>query len=431
MLTIASISLFILFLTGLWMGAVLGLAGMIILYFSQGGEKALIVVTMAIWKILYSYPLVALPLFILLGEIFVCLGLSSKVYAAITPLLKRFTGKLLLSNVILCALFSAASGSSMATAAAIGSVAYPELKRKGYDRRTLLGNLAGSGTLGILIPPSIPIIVYGSLTNVSVGASFVAAVVPGIMAVLMVVTFVVVLCKIRPNLVPQDLEDNISLAHAIGALKGLVPMAVLVSAVMGTIYLGVATPTEAGGVGVFVAIMISFAYRTFSVRGIVDSLVGTSLICATIGFVIMGAMIFATSVALTGFPRAFVMTVADLSISPMAVLAIVFLMYFVLGCFMGAIEMLVITLPFTFPLVMSIGYDPLWFAVAVVILCEMGQLTPPFGVNLFVLQGIADDGTTVGDVARGAFPYLLLLGLLLVVITIFPQLCTFLPAKML
>jgi C4-dicarboxylate transporter, DctM subunit len=422
--------LLVLLIGGLWMGVALSLAGVAVLYFGHGGAGAFSIVTMGIWNILYSFPLVALPLFILLGELFITFGLSVRVYNALAPLLERFSGKLLISNIALCAVFGAASGSSMATAAAIGSVAYPELRKKGYDKRTLVGNLAGAGTLGILVPPSIPIIIYAALTNVSVGASFVAAVIPAAVAVIMFMMFVTVLVRRNPHLVPAAVSEVVSLRQAFIALQGLVPIVVLVAAVMGTIYFGIATTTEAAALGVLAVVLISFAYRAFSFRAVAKALVGTSLICASIGFIMMGAMVFSMALATTGLPRTVVMIVQDWELSSFALIMAIFALYLILGCFFGATEMLVTTLPFTFPLILAAGYDPVWFAVAVVILCEMGQLTPPVGVNLFVLQSITGGDATLGDVARGAFPYFLILGLLLMLITIFPQMATYLPSLM-
>jgi C4-dicarboxylate transporter, DctM subunit len=415
---------------GLWMGVALGLAGMIVLYFGGGGSGALAIVTMGIWNILYSFPLVALPLFILLGELFMSFGLGMKVYTALTPLFERFSGKLLLSNVALCAAFGAASGSSMATAAAIGSVAYPELRRKGYDKTALVGNLAGSGTLGILVPPSIPIIIYSALTSTSVGASFVAAVIPAALAVAMFIIFVTIRVRLRPGLVPVSVSRPVGLVEAFVALSGLLPIVLLIAAVMGTIYLGVATTTEAAALGVAAVVAISFVYRSFSFRAVGRALMATATICGTIGFIMMGAMVFAMALATSGIPRLFVTGVQAMELSPVILIGAIFLLYIILGSFFGAVEMMVTTLPFTFPLVVGAGFDPIWFAIAMVILCEMGQLTPPVGVNLFVLQGVTNGEASLGDVAKGAFPYFLMLGGLLMLITLFPQLCTYLPGKM-
>lgn len=427
---LASGALLALLIGGLWMGVALCLAGMIVLYFGGGGANALSIVTMGIWNILYSFPLVALPLFILLGELFIAYGLSVKVYTALSPLLERFTGKLLLSNVALCAIFGAASGSSMATAAAIGSVAYPELRAKGYDKVALVGNLAGAGTLGILVPPSIPIIIYCAMTNVSVGAAFVAAVIPAAIAVVLFILWVTIQVKLKPSLVPQTKEAPIPLGQALWALRGLVPIVILVGAVMGTIYLGVATTTEAAALGVAAVVVIAFAYRSFDLKRTGKALIGTGLICASIGFIMMGAMVFSMALATAGIPRAFVMAVQGWELSPLVLIAAVFALYIFLGCFFGATEMLVTTLPFTFPLVLAAGFDPLWYAIALVILCEMGQLTPPVGVNLFVLQSVTGNDATLGDVARGALPYFMMLMALLVIITVFPALATWLPTKM-
>lgn len=429
MFIFASATTVLIMMSGLWMGVGLGVIGVVILYFYGGGPNAFPVVTMAIWNMLYSFPLVALPLFIFLGELLVRFGLSMRVYAALTPLFERFPGKLLLSNVVLCALFGATSGSSMATAATVGSVAYPELRAKGYNKRALVGNLAGSGTLGILIPPSIPVIIYASLTNVSVGASFIAAIIPAAIAVTMFMAFVVVQAKIRPDYTPSQ-GEVVPLGQAIRGLAGIVPLFVLIGCVMGTMYLGIATVTESAALGVVATIVIGIAYREFSFAKVGKALIGTSVTCATIGFVMMGAMVFSMALSVVGAPREIVSFVKALEVSPTLLLIGIYIFYIVLGMALGATEMLVTTLPFTFPLIVALGHDPIWFAVVIVLLCEMGQITPPVGFVLFILKGITGEDTSMSELAWGAFPYLVMLIALLALITVYPQLATYLPSTM-
>src|SRR3546814_632789 len=234
--------------------------------------------------------------------------------------------------------------------------------------------------------------------------------------------------KLSPVLTPSG--STMPFFSALRGLTGIVPIIILVGAVMGTIYLGVGTVTEAAAMGVIATVLIALCYRSFSIRKVGEALVGTSLICATIGFIMMGAMVFSMALATAGVPRNIVAAVQDLGLSPIAMLIGIYIFYLLLGCFLGATEMLVTTLPFTFPLILALGYDPVWFAVVVVILCEMGQITPPVGFNLYVLQSITKGETSLGEVALGAFPYLLMLGALLGLITIFPQLCTYLVSTM-
>lgn len=429
MSSLATAYLLVIMAGGLWMGAGLGIAGLIILYFFGGGTNSFEIATVAIWNMLYSFPLVALPLFILLGELLVQFGLSIRVYRALTPLFERLPGKLLLSNVVLCALFGATSGSSMATAATVGSAAYPELRAKGYNRSALLGSLAGSGTLGILIPPSIPIIIYASLTDVSVGASFVAAVIPAIIAVALFVSYVMVQARLRPEYTPAQ-GEVVPLRKTLPGLINLFPVAALIGCVMGTIYLGFATVTESAALGVIASVFIGMLYRTCTVKRIGKALVGTSVTCASIGFVMAGAMIFSMALAVVGLPREIVSFVQAMDMSPVMLLIGIYIFYVIFGMFIGATEMLVTTLPFTFPLIVALGHDPVWFAVVIVILCEIGQITPPAGFVLFILKGIAGKDTTMGELARGSVPYVIMLLLVLALITIYPQLATYLPGKM-
>jgi C4-dicarboxylate transporter DctM subunit len=429
MSTLATTYLLIIMAGGLWMGVGLGIAGLIILYFFGGGANSFQIATVAIWNMLYSFPLVALPLFILLGELLVQFQLSIRVYRALTPLFERLPGKLLLSNVVLCSLFGATSGSSMATAATVGSAAYPELRAKGYNRTALLGSLAGSGTLGILIPPSIPIIIYASLTNVSVGASFVAAVIPAAIAVSLFLAYVMIQSKFRPEYTPSA-GDVVPLRETLPALVNLMPVIALIGCVMGTIYFGLATVTESAALGVLASMVIGLMYKACTLKRLGRALLGTSVTCASIGFVMMGAMIFSMALAVVGLPREIVAYVQDLQMSPWMLLLAIYAFYFVFGMFIGATEMLVTTLPFTFPLILALGHDPVWFAVVIVILCEVGQITPPAGFVLFILKGIAGKDTTMGELARGSIPYIILLLTVLALITVYPQLATYLPSAM-
>ncbi|UYO93316.1 TRAP transporter large permease [Pollutimonas sp. M17] len=429
MSTLATTYLLIIMAGGLWMGVGLGIAGLIILYFFGGGTNSFQIATVAIWNMLYSFPLVALPLFILLGELLVQFELSIRVYRALTPLFERLPGKLLLSNVVLCSLFGATSGSSMATAATVGSAAYPELRAKGYNRTALLGSLAGSGTLGILIPPSIPIIIYASLTNVSVGASFVAAVIPAVIAVSLFLAYVMIQAKFRPEYTPSA-GEVLPLRETLPALVNLLPVIALIGCVMGTIYFGLATVTESAALGVLASVIIGLMYKACTLKRLGRALLGTSVTCASIGFVMMGAMIFSMALAVVGLPREIVAYVQDLQMSPWMLLIAIYVFYFIFGMFIGATEMLVTTLPFTFPLILALGHDPVWFAVVIVILCEVGQITPPAGFVLFILKGIAGKDTTMGELARGSIPYIILLLTVLALITVYPQLATYLPSAM-
>lgn len=414
-------------LSGLWVAVCLGTTGMLILYYHGGGMIALQAAVVATWNILYNFSLSALPLYIFLGEVFVCTGLASMSYNAMSPLLERFPGKLLLTNVAVDTMFGAIVGTSMATAATVGSIAYPELSKRGYDRKELVGNLAGAGTLGSFVPPSIGLIIYGSWVKVSVGGCFAAALLPALITASLFIVYIMVKCKLRPSIAPSTAEP-VPLMSAIKATRNVWPMLLLILSILGTIYMGIATPTEAAGLAVVVAIIMSIGFRTFRFKLLYDSLTNAARICGMILFIMIGATIFSVSVSVIGLPRSVIMNIQELGLPPIAVAFLIYILYLALGCFFEFVSMLLMTLPFTFPLMMGIGVDPFWFAIVLVITGEMGLLTPPVGMNLYVLQGVTHGEVSLGEVARGSVPYFLMLGVTLFLITIFPQLCTWLPS---
>ena len=414
-------------LGGVLIGVTLGLIGMIILYVG-GGLSALQAGAIATWAAMYNYPLAALPMYIFLGEIFVASGLASRSYDAITPLFERAPGKLLTSNVVLDTMFGAVVGSSMATAACVGAIAYPELSKRGYNRTAVVGNLAGAGTLGSFVPPSLPLILYGAWVNVSVGACFAAALIPALITAGLFMIYLAVACRVRPDIAPAG--KLIPLLNALKASKAVWPLLILMGSIMGAIYFGIATAVEAAGLGACIAIVMSFCFKTLSFGRLHQSLSAAVKTCGQLLLVISGAMIFSISLSSIGIPRQVVLAVEAMNLSPLVVVMSIYLLYLVLGCFFNFIGMMVMTIPFTFPLMMNVGVDPYWFGVVLVVLCEMGLLTPPVGLNLFILQGVTNNEVSLGEVARGAIPYFLLLGVTLMLITIFPQLCTWLPAYM-
>lgn len=416
-------------LSGVMIGAALGIAGIFFLYFYAGGTNALMAGAISSWEILYNFTLTALPLYIFLGELFVSTGIAQRSYDAIAPVLERFPGKLLLSNVAIDAAFGAVVGSSLVTAAAVGSIAYPELNKRGYDRTALVGNLAGAGTLGSFIPPSLPLIIYGTWVQVSIGSCFMAALFPALITTGLFLAFVMVYCSIRPGITPIG-GEILPLKRAFVAAIHVWPLVLLIFFIMGVILLGVATPTEAAGLAAVMAIIISIILRTFSFKGIYNALIGTVRTCGMIFFIIMGALLFATSISLMGVPRQIVLAIQATGVSPLTLTLLIYALYIVLGCFFDFIGMLVMTLPFTYPIMMSIGADPFWFGVVLVVVAEMGLLTPPVGLNLYVLQGVTKGEVSLMGVAKGAVPYFLLLGVTLCLITVFPQLCTWLPYQM-
>ena len=380
----------------------------------------------ATWNLFNSFTFTAIPAFILLGEILGQSGLAKRIYNAISPGFERLPGQLLQTNIGACTVFSAISGSSTATAAVVGSIAYDELKGRGYSRSAVVGTIAAGGTLGILIPPSVALIIYGAWQNVSVGALFVAGIVPGILLSGLFMVYIGFAARRRPGMTPPA-GARLPLGQALVRSLEAWPFAVLIFAILGTIFFGLATPTEAAALGVATAILLSIVYREFSFARLWAALLATVRTFSTLTLVLVGALILSQAVALTGLPRDLIALVADSGLPAPAILTLVFVMYLVLGCFFGPVEMLLITLPFVFPLVTGLGYDPVWFGIALVIVIEIGLLTPPLGINLFVVMAVSRNEVSLGEAALACLPYWLLMIALLAFITLLPEVVLFLP----
>jgi TRAP-type C4-dicarboxylate transport system permease large subunit len=365
--------LFFLISTGVWLGIAMAATGLILLHFSGGGAESL--AALSVWNYLNTYTLSALPIFLFMGEILVVAGLSEKIYSSLAPLFARLPGKLLHTNIFVCALFSAICGSSMATAAAVGSFVYPELDRRNYDRKVVAGSLAGAGTLGILIPPSMALIIYGAWQDVSVGQLFIAGIIPGIMMAILFMLYIGIFSKIRPNIVPQTREVIIPLWQAIKQTVSIWPIVILIFVIIGTIYLGLATPTESAGLGAVTAIILGILFGKMNFRRRRKC---SCPICSTNRH--------APAIG-NACPGEWVVTYIHSGCN-------IFIIYVIRLLFM---------------------------------VIEIGQLTPPLGVNLYVLQGITEGQLSVEEVAVGAIPYWSLLLLGLIIITIFPQICLWLP----
>ncbi len=414
-------------LTGSMLGIVIGAAGLLVLELQFHGNFS--VLGNATWNVFNSFTFTAVPAFILLGEILGQSGLAKRIYGAISPGFERLPGQLLQTNIGACTIFSAISGSSTATAAVVGTIAYDELKSRGYKRSAIVGTIAAGGTLGILIPPSVALIIYGAWQNVSVGALFVAGIVPGILLSLVFMTYVGLLARRRPGITPPP-GERLPLGRVL--LKSLEawPFLILVFAILGTIFFGLATPTEAAALGVVTALLLAVVYGEFSWARLWSALLATVRTFSTLTLVLLGALILSQAVALTGLPRQLIGLVAEAGLPAPLVLTLIFAMYLVLGCFFGPIEMLLITLPFVFPLVTGLGYDPVWFGIALVIIIEVGLLTPPLGINLFVVMAVSRNEVSLGEAALACLPYWLLMLGVLALISCLPEIVLFLPHAM-
>lgn len=412
-------------LTGAILGASLGLTGFVILHVWSGGATSLGV--QAVWNTFNTFTLTAIPLFILLGEILVVSGLARGVYRAMSPVFARLPGGLLHTNIAVCGLFGAVSGSSMAVAAAVGSVAYPELTRRGYDKATVVGSLAGGGTLGLLIPPSLSLLIYGAFTETSIGKLFLAGIIPGALAAALFMLWIGYASWRNPALAPEP-QPEIGLGRALLGLVHIWPLLALIGAVLGSLFAGLATPTESAGVGVLGAIVIGYLAGDLTLRGIRQALMNTLVTFCVIGMVFMGAVILAQSISVLGLPQELLRGVEGLGIGPLGILGLVVLLYIVMGTIFDGLSMMIITLPIVFPLLIGLGYDAVWLGVLITLLIEIGMLTPPVGMNLYVLTGMTNGQVRLGQAAVAALPYWLALLVLIVLIVAFPGIVTWLPS---
>jgi len=412
--------------SGIPIGVGLALTGLAILHFLVGDSTALAVP--AVWNVLTDFIMSAVPLFIFMGEVLLVSGVSTRVYNAFTPLFQRLPGGLLHTNIAVCTMFGAVSGSSMSTTSAVGSVAYPELRRRGYHPGFLVGTLAAGGTLGLLIPPSLSLLIYGATQGVSIGRLFLAGILPGLMMALLFMTQILIQSARSPSLCPKITERIPVAQQAIGLLK-IWPLGLLIFAVLGTIYLGLATPTEAAGLGAAAAILIGFAWGDLTWRALANAFRSSVLLFGTIGFVLVGALILAQAISAYGLPYAVVETVASLNISRYTILLLVVLVYLVLGMFFDGVSLMLMTLPIVFPVMTSLGFDPVWLGVIITILVELCMVTPPVGINLFVLVAITKGEVSLNQAARYTVPFWILLLLGILILTLFPQIALVLPDR--
>ena len=411
--------------SGVALGAALGLTGLVILEFFGNGSTYLAIDV--IWNVFNSFTLSAVPMFILLGEILLRSGVSERAYTAFTPVFAKVPGGLLHSNIAVCTLFGAVSGSSLSTAAAVGSVAYPEMSKRGYDKEAVVGSLAGGGTLGLLIPPSLSLLIFGALTETSIGRLFVAGVIPGLLVSALFMAYIFFLCLRRPQIAPRWKESTSVWA----VLRGMVqiwPILLLILSIMGSIMFGLATPTEAAGVGVVVAIIISFAWGELTLAKLAAAVQRSVLLFTSIGFIVLGAAILSQSVSILGIPQSILEMAINSNLGTYGIFALIILIYVLFGCIFDGLSLMIMTLPIVFPLLTGLGFDPIWIGVIITVMIEIGQVTPPVGLNLTVLTGVTNNDVPLGRVAVATIPYWMLLLLSVAIMTIFPQIALFLPS---
>lgn len=381
------------------------------------------------WSTMNEFLLVAIPLFILLGEILTRSGVADRMYKALAAWLEWLPGGLLHTNIVTCALFAATSGSSVATSATVGTVALPTLQKLGYQERLVLGSIAAGGTLGILIPPSINMVVYGALAEVSVGKLFAAGIVPGIL-VMLIIMFTIVLLALAGKVTKSNEKLMIPFLVKLKLLLDILPVVFIFSLVMGGIYLGIATPTEAAALGVVGALIIAAANRTLSVSMLHGAFLSALRTTAMVVLVVTSAYVLNFSLSLAGIPQALSEYVKDLGWSPNATIWALVAFYLFLGCFLEAIAMMVTTVGVVVPLIVSLGFDPLWFGIFMTMMMELALITPPVGLNLFVAQNIRLSRGNITDVYIGVLPFAGAMMVFVALLIYFPQIALWLPGKM-
>jgi C4-dicarboxylate transporter, DctM subunit len=419
-------ALFAILASGVWIG--LALAGVawigMQLFASRPAGDAMAV---TIWGSASSWTLTALPLFVWMGEILFRTRLSNDMFRGLAPWMQSLPGRLLHTNVAGCTIFAAVSGSSAATCATIGKMTLPELQRRGYPDDIAIGSLAGAGTLGLLIPPSIIMIVYGVAAEVSIAQLFMAGVLPGMLLASLFSGYLVYWALRNPTLVPPA-DAPLRFTQKIRKARHLIPVLLLIIAVLGSIYAGIATATEAAAVGVVGALLLSAAQGSLNWQTFKDSLLGGTRLYCMIALILAGAAFLTLSMGYIGLPRHLAEWIATLGLTQWQLLLALAFFYIVLGCFLDGISMVVLTIGVVMPTVVKAGIDPLWFGIFVVLVVEMAQITPPVGFNLFVLQGMT--GREIGWIARVTLPFFFCMAAAIVLVTIFPQIITALPAML-
>ena len=380
-----------------------------------------------IWGTSSSWTLTALPLFVWMGEILFRTKLSENLFKGLSPWLSKLPGGLIHVNIVGCGLFAAISGSSAATVATVGKMSIPELRKRKYPEKILLGSLAGSGTLGLLIPPSIILIIYGVTIEDSIAKLFMAGIFPGIMLAIIFMLYVVAWSILNKDLMPKIAEE-FSFIEKIKRSKQLLPVVLLISAVIGSIYTGIATATEAASLGVVGALILSLFQGTLNKDTFKLSLLGATKTSCMIAFILAGSTFLSLAMGFTGLPRNLAIWIQELNLSPYMLIFILTIFYIILGMFLDGISAVVLTMAIIEPMIRQAGFDMIWFGIYLVIVVEMAQITPPVGFNLFVLQGMAN--RDMSFIAKSAFPLFLLMILAVIIIIIFPEIALWLPNQM-
>lgn len=412
----------ILLLIGLPVAFTLSLLAVAGMYFFNGGTFAFMQIPIISYKSLDDFSLTALPMYVLMSQVLVVSGVGRDLYEMASRWFRHFPGGLAIATLFCCTVFSAISGSSVATAVTVGSVALPEMVRRGYNKRHVLGLLAAGGTLGILIPPSIPMIIYGSVTGESVGKLFIAGIIPG---AILTITFMIFSAYQTRHIKDKPATWGERMEASRKAIWGLL----LPIIIIGGIYTGIFTPTEAAAVGVVLSFVIAiFVYKNINLTSMKEILVSTVKTNAMILFIIIGAMLLGYILTILQIPQGIVNFATSQDISPWIIFILINIVLLILGMFLETVSILVITLPILYPIIMALGFDPIWFAIIMVINMELALISPPVGLNLFVLKGLNKENT-ISEIVKGVIPYAVIMLVFMVILSFFPEIATVLIHK--
>ena len=421
------IGLLILVIAAVPVAAVLGILSFVLDEIAMDGRLTLGIGEI-VWDKSKEFILVAVPMFILLGEIMLRAGIARRMYGAVIQWLSWLPGGLMHANIGSCTIFAASSGSSVATAATVGTVAYPEIEKRKYNESLFLGSLAAGGTLGILVPPSINMILYGLLTDTSVPELYLAGIIPGIILALLFMGVIALACLYRKDWGGGKVQTSWS--QRISTLPALLPPIVLFSAVVGSIYAGVATPTEAASIGVVMSLLIAAYFKSLNVKMLLEAFEGTMRTTAMIMIIVFAAIFLNFVLGFMGITQAMLNFIAELGLTPIQTILLIVFFYLLLGMFMETLSMMLTTIPVVFPIVMALGvpeFSDVWFGILITILMEAALITPPIGVNLYVVQGIRDRGGKFNDVALGATPFVVAMLAMILILIAAPSIATWLP----
>jgi tripartite ATP-independent transporter DctM subunit len=379
------------------------------------------------WNNTSGSAMMSLPFFIWMGEILFRSKISENLFRGLSPWMDSIPGRLIHVNILASTFFAAVSGSSAATTATVGKITIPELEKRGYDRNLSIGSLAGAGTLGFMIPPSMMMLVYGIIGDVSIGKLFIAGFIPGFMIAFMFSGYIIVRCLISPEMAPRSAEAH-TWKDRMVAIPAVMPVVILVLFVLGSIYMGWSTPTEAGAIGVIGALFFAFATRSLSWGVFTTSLIGTVKTSSMIMLIVMGAAYLSNVIGYMGITRTLTKYVTEMGLSPYMLIAILSVLYLILGSLIDGFSMIVMTAPIVVPLIEAAKFDTVWFGIYLVLMIELAQITPPVGFNLFVISGLNNDG--LGKIAKAAFPFFVIMLIAAVLLTVFPEIALYLPNRM-